>query len=396
MILMGVSFWWERLLVRHANDSPSTWQRRLFLSENEPADAKPLRTLYIITSLAEYNTGTRATQKGSDRLQETLIPVLTEGVESMLSFGHHVDVYLVCHWTVRPERLQLIRSQLPDSVGLEFWDDAMPLGYEIDDKSKRIKELSTHLARQHRFVIRDKLFHYDFFIAMEDDMLIHGEHVQHFIEMSRQLAQLRTVAPEQVTVPKGKSAADVFYGPLTITQLSRLVPGLMRVEVLLEEENYGTQSKLAPVPVDLNFHGVNRTFDPKPCCHVSNKTVNTHIPASPPSDKVFMWETGIEGLSVREIPDLGWVMFLGGTSGFKASPVIGDYWSGRDGEFGDLRRPRGPQMRYASNQGGWMATRDQIVEWHTEICLGGFLPPFDEPHYRFDGLDMRNVRTAVA
>jgi hypothetical protein len=29
--------------------------------------------------------------------------------------------------------------------------------------------------------------------------------------------------------------------------------------------------------------------------------------------------------------------------------------------------------------------------WHTEICPGGFLPPYEAPHYNFDGLDMRNV-----
>jgi hypothetical protein len=56
-----------------------------------------------------------------------------------------------------------------------------------------------------------------------------------------------------------------------------------------------------------------------------------------------------------------------------------------------MKRPRGPQMRYVSNQGGFMATRQQILEWHSDICMGSFLPPFDDPHYRFDGLDMRNV-----
>lgn len=38
-----------------------------------------------------------------------------------------------------------------------------------------------------------------------------------------------------------------------------------------------------------------------------------------------------------------------------------------------------------------MATRKQIWEWHTEVCPGGFLPPYDVPDYHFDGLDMRNV-----
>ena len=38
-----------------------------------------------------------------------------------------------------------------------------------------------------------------------------------------------------------------------------------------------------------------------------------------------------------------------------------------------------------------MGTRQQIWEWHTEVCLGGFLPPYESPHYNFDGLDPRNV-----
>lgn len=30
-------------------------------------------------------------------------------------------------------------------------------------------------------------------------------------------------------------------------------------------------------------------------------------------------------------------------------------------------------------------------EWHTEICPGGFLPPYEPPHYNYDGMDLRNV-----
>jgi hypothetical protein len=52
---------------------------------------KSKKILYIITSIAQYNTGTRATTKGSDRLQETLIPVMAEGVRSMIASGHTVD-----------------------------------------------------------------------------------------------------------------------------------------------------------------------------------------------------------------------------------------------------------------------------------------------------------------
>jgi hypothetical protein len=49
------------------------------------------KILYIVTTLAEYNSGTRSTVRGSDRLQETLIPVLSEGVRSMLADGYEVD-----------------------------------------------------------------------------------------------------------------------------------------------------------------------------------------------------------------------------------------------------------------------------------------------------------------
>jgi hypothetical protein len=49
------------------------------------------KILYIITTLAEYNSGTRATVRGSDRLQETLIPVVSEGVRTMLAAGYEVD-----------------------------------------------------------------------------------------------------------------------------------------------------------------------------------------------------------------------------------------------------------------------------------------------------------------
>lgn len=38
-----------------------------------------------------------------------------------------------------------------------------------------------------------------------------------------------------------------------------------------------------------------------------------------------------------------------------------------------------------------MATQQQLYEWHSQICPGGYLPPFESPDYNFDGLDMRNV-----
>lgn len=131
------------------------------------AKKDPLRVLYVITSLAEYNTGRRSTDKGSDRLQDTLIPVMREGVLSMREMDYQVDVFLICHWSMKTERLQLVRRALPSEVGLDYWDDATPLGYKLEDenhpeKSQKIAPITRALARQHRFVIKDKILDYDF------------------------------------------------------------------------------------------------------------------------------------------------------------------------------------------------------------------------------------------
>lgn len=110
--------------------------RRLSRTTNtETHKKKAPRLLYIVTTLAEYNSGTRATVRGSDRLQETLIPVVSEGIRSMLAAGYHVDLFLVCHFTLTPERRELVEAALPRSVGLQVWNDATPLGYDTAKES---------------------------------------------------------------------------------------------------------------------------------------------------------------------------------------------------------------------------------------------------------------------
>ena len=93
-----------------------------------------------------------------------------------------------------------------------------------------------------------------------------------------------------------------------------------------------------------------------------------------------------------ESSSLGWVLMQRGPRVKEANLTIGDYWSNTQGYFPKgMRRPIPGEFSNVNNQGGWMATRYQIWEWHTQICPGGFLPPFEAPHYRLDGLDMRNV-----
>jgi len=347
-----------------------------------------LKILYVVTTLSEYDSGSRDTIRGFDRLQETLIPVVRESVESMVQSGFDLDVVIISHYNMT--RRFLIKAALPPSVGLQFWDNATPLGYKLEDsKHNYTQSITRALARQHRYLVKDKLAYYDFFVVFEDDMLITGDIVHNFMNVSDEISRLREKAPE--TKPDETNPFKNFDGPLTKAQLQRMIPGIMRVEVLLDEEKYGTQTELDPVPItDLP------AVDPIPCCHLRNPlTVNRNRPPDPKSDDLIMWETSITALGVRKMPEesnLDWVLMQRGP---RVSPPlhIGDYWSGRDGYFNtsDAKvRPDTRMSRYINNQGGWMASRKQLWEWD-EICPGGFLPPFEDPEYELDGLDKRNV-----
>jgi hypothetical protein len=89
---------------------------------------------------------------------------------------------------------------------------------------------------------------------------------------------------------------------------------------------------------------------------------------------------------------LDWVLVQRGTPPPGALP---DYWSGNDGYYHNDTvnwRPKSSERKYVNNQGGYMATQRQLLEWHTELCPEGFLPPFDSPTYgTMDGLDLRDV-----
>lgn len=142
-------------------------------ANNNGGDPKPFRILHIVTALAEKNNGTRGTIRGEDRLAELLVPVLQYSVESMLTQpGWEVDVYLVLGWSMKPERRKIIEDALPPGVGLEVWDDATPIGYDRHKKrnggrykarDEQLSEITRALARQHRYVIKDKLDEYDLF-----------------------------------------------------------------------------------------------------------------------------------------------------------------------------------------------------------------------------------------
>ena len=404
---------------RHGNNG---FSHAAILGSNQDHHRRRWRLLYIITSMHEKDTGHRETILDYDRFGKTLLPLLKESVSSLWKH-YDVDVYLITQYSMNPRQYQAIRNVLPDQVGLQVWSEATPLGYDYaESSSSRLEHITRALSRQHRYVIKDKWANYDVFVNFEDDMLIKADHVQQFIDTTQLLYNLRRTASNALAaegdVPQSaRDMLDRFHGPMTSLQLERMIPGFIRVEVNLGK---GPDSKLRnhcgqernrfpniPQDYDWNASLRNATIDAKPCCHWERNEMLTNMErllSRPAATDLYYWETGIEALGVRQLPNGDWYVLQVGNREDKYNDSrlpIGDYWSGRDGYFaveppgggfaGD-QRPDRTKGRYANNQGGWMATRRQIIDWHRKWCRGGgFLPPYDPPGYPFDGLDSRSV-----
>jgi hypothetical protein len=85
---------------------------------------------------------------------------------------------------------------------LKVRDDATPINYDTGKESfTKLLVRTVSLARQHRFVIKDNLFHYDFFLNFEDNMVLKGHHVQQYLEMTQELYRLKALAPEMSSNP---------------------------------------------------------------------------------------------------------------------------------------------------------------------------------------------------
>jgi len=363
---------------------------------------KPLKVLHIVTALAEYNNGSRGTERGEDRLQNVFIPVLKNSVQSMVSppYNYQVDVFLVLGWKLKPERRKLIEDALPEGVGLQVWDDATPFGYDRPKTDVKLKHVTRGLARQHRFVVKDKLMHYDLFSVFEDDMRITGGHIHHYLEISRELERLAEEAPDTLPdeddYPKDTGSIS---RKLSKKQLRRMMPGFIRAEVLLDESKSPSQRDLDPIPVDLMFEMEDGTmeekmFDASKCFHVPPNLGK--MPPTPRGDQVMIWETAVKGTVVRKIPEggtnfLDWIMLQPGPKNLQKEEYIGGYWSGNLGFYGDEQKPGAGDPKFIAQQGGWMATREQLIEMHTHQCPSGLFPPYENPLYKQDGLTLNNV-----
>jgi hypothetical protein len=269
------------------------------------------------------------------------------------------------------------------------------------------------------------------------DMRVTQSHVQNHQEIMTALRVLRKKASSTISpnMPHVQDPKTAFLYDLSELQLARIRPGLIRVEVLpKEKDQQRAQLEIDPIPVadttTLTWSDIsnwtNRTttttttskllppleelLDAKPCCHTQHHapTINNGNP-TPNGTELVVWETGILGMSVRNIPSLGWVAMLLGqlkgqpysVPGFDATRYNSNGSSADqqgttttlDGLNGHPRAPHSiDHAAFLAQSAGWMASPREIMELHDpRLCDGGFLPPYSSGMFPMDGLRGHNV-----
>ena len=164
---------------------------------------------------------------------------------------------------------------------MQVWDAAAPIAY-TNGNSSAILELQTRgLARQHRYVIKDKIFFYDIFVNYEDDMLIRGPHVSHFVHLTPQLYDWRRCSGAEPTTQHVTEALQSFHSPMTCQQLGRMIPGFARVETALDN-TYAWQRQRRR-----QFDQISVTLIAAICCELPNgRTMNEYAVPKPTGDKL--------------------------------------------------------------------------------------------------------------
>jgi hypothetical protein len=201
----------------------------------------------------------------------------------------------------------------------------------------------------------------------EDDMVIDAAHISNFIELSHDIKKSRRQLQVETTtqVYARPDNQKTFFGPMRAEQLERVIPGFVRVEVLQGDTK--AQSALDPVAVAKHEQQV----DAKTCC----ESFDADPATIPSSEQLVIWETAIRAMGVREFPAvLDWLALLPGNNppsgSLTSNATIGSYWAGEDGVYGsDTKRP-GKEGKLFAQQGGFMATREQILFFHDTACPG--------------------------
>lgn len=354
----------------------STWpvvtRRRLSSEQNEApasnfaiktADYEKMKILYIVTSGGKSNSG-------NERFQRQVGPVVLESVASLNENAHwHVDVFLVLgydEFTLQEEFEKQLHEINPNTQ-LRTWIDALPIFYGCEsweasrtdpvgggtncrnhehNKGIEMNEAAlfhgkSQLARQHRFVVKDFLSEYDFFLAFEDDMLINKYHVEYHMEWMTKLRRMAQEAPNGGTSQVATNNDDSWrVQTLTSKQLVRLRPGLLRVEVAKDDTlDTPLQGSLDVGVTDAMVMEASSHINASRCCHrpvhVTDTPDHAVKPELSPKD-LILWEAAIFGFGIRKLGDT-WIGTLPGPTG----PFpLQDFWSGRAVNRTKRDRPR--------------------------------------------------------
>jgi hypothetical protein len=256
-------------------------------------------------------------------------------------------------------------------------------------------------------------------------MLFTAQHVQYFLDVSHELQRLTREAKQWEETISSPSLSSSFYGNLTSKQLQRLLPGFFRVEVLPKPPTQEEQQQLLQKFADSSSSSVPidptqplQTINPNFCCRIQKTTTTTtttttssidknnnfnnqtlilqqRLPLNPQSNQLITWETAIQGFSLRQFPTgsyLDWVAFLPGVRRLRSEDqAIPSYWTGTYSDPKQRHRPFIGNPQLFAQQGGFMLSRQQIQLLENDLCVGRFLPPFQEPLFLKDGLWQNNV-----
>ena len=257
------------------------------LKQSLPPLPPPIRILHVVTSLSEFDTGTRGTKKGNSRLLNRLLPVLNTTVWELSDNSGEdgnqfiVDVYLVLGYTLSSENLSIIKRTLPPGTKIDWWNDAVPLAF--DENAGEVRAIKRSLARGHRYVVGDRFDKYDFFSCWEDDMLVRRSHVTNFLDLSNRLSALAH-RPEAAKAKGSRGLSGDWKSGLDISkeQYKFMIPGFVRVEI--SSSTYPPTSVTEDTATATDTMTMTQgTINSETCCQVNNR----ELVAWEASDKSF-------------------------------------------------------------------------------------------------------------
>lgn len=172
-----------------------------------------LRLLYIVTaSSAEHTIQQSSSWKGS---VVDLVSTTSTTSDQKRHHDYRVDVVLILGdaATVDATQKARIRQGLPEAVDLTIWSNAVPFAMQ----DGKLVENHDALSLQHRFVVKDRWFHYDVFMVWDENIRVHPEHVDYFWNQSQVLwsssssssSEIDTNASPQVTIPGFVAVAPI-------------------------------------------------------------------------------------------------------------------------------------------------------------------------------------------